>query len=396
MPDVPFTTEVMPPHGTTGWDVPLNDNLVSIAARLNVHESALGIFLDSMSGVSDDAKLVQAMAIASAATYAPAIILSNRVHTFSGGPYPLYNGLRMVGAPLTTEREFLTTGPQCVVNVGSTSLFTVPSGGVQTVWFSGIQFRASSGTVNWLTPVSDLGGGPIMTDVSFERLAWFGFKSVMQARHLRVQIEHTYVNGGTGTQFQLAGSDNTYWSKGYSYLSSNTVPASAYFLYLVNMSRTRVGAVYITPRVATGIRIDGGFGDLQFSGTLLDGTAGTTTTGCQGAAILITGGEGYVFDKVWCFNNAVNPAGTGRSPQDKGQVYIKAGANMLFHGCAFLGGTKQTLVTPSGTPQIYAASGVTGVRVSNPLAPYGGVKLLQNAVSGAISCDDSSWSVAVA
>lgn len=396
MPDVPFSLATMPPAGATGWDVPLGANLTSTAARLNVHEGALGIFLDSMSGVSDDAKLVEAMAIASAATYALPIILSNRVHTFSGGPYPLFNGLKLVGASLTTEREFLTTGPQCVVNVGSTSLFTVPSGGVQNCYFSGIQFRASSGTVNWLTPVADLGGGPIMTDVCFERMAWFGFKSVMQARHLRCQIEHTYINGGTGTQLQLAGSDNTYWTKGYAFLSSNTVPASAYFLYLVNMGRTRVGAVYITPRVATGIRIDGGFGDLQFSGTLLDGTGGTATTGCQGAAILITGGEGYIFDKVWFFNNAVNPAGTGRSPQDKGQVFIKAGANMLFHACSFLGGTKQTLVTPSGTPQIYAASGVTGIRVSNPIAPYGGTKVLQQAVSGAITCDDPTWSVAIA
>lgn len=395
MPDVPFGITV-PPTSATGWDVPLDAALTATSGRIGIHEGGLGVFLDSFTGVSDDAKFAAAMAYAQAQTYAPAIILGNRVHTFSGGPYPFYNGFRLVGSGFTMEREFNTTGPQCIVNVGSTALFSVPSGGVKNVWISGIQFRAASGTTNWLTPVTDLGAGPIINDAVFERLAWFGFASIMQARHLRCHIERTYINGGTGTQLQLAGSDNTYWSEGKSFMSSTTLPASAFFVYFVHMSRTRVGANYITPINATAVRIDNTYGDLQFDGTLFDGTGLTTANGCAGAAVLVTGGEGYIFKNCWWFNNAVNPSATGRTPVDKGQVYIKAGANMLFTGCAWGGPTKQAVVTPSGTPAIYAASGVTGIRVSNPLAPYGGTKVLQNAVTGAITCDDSSWSVAVA
>jgi len=395
MPDVPYTPTV-PTTGAATWDVPLDAAINATTARINVHESGLGVFLDSFTGANDDAKLVAAMAYAQAQTYLPAIVLGDRIHTFAGGPYPFYNGFRLVGSMATMEREFLTTGPQCVATVSSSALFSVPTAGVKNVWISGIQFRASTGSVNWLTPVADLGAGPIINDAVFERCAWFGYNSIMQARHLRCHIERTYINGGTGTQLQLAGSDNTYWSEGKSFMSSVTLPASSYFVYFVHMSRTRVGANYITPCLATGVRIDNTFGDLQFDGTLFDGTGQSTSTGCQGAAILITGGEGYVFNRLWFFNNCVNPAGAGRTPQDKGQVYIKAGANMLFQGCAWGGPTKQAVATPSGTPAIYAASGVTGIKVSNPLAPYAGVKLLQQATTGIITCDDPTWAINVA
>ncbi len=398
MADVPFATYAAPAHGATGWDTNLNTFLQGAADRINVHENTWGVPLDAFAGTTDDAKLVAAMSYAAAQTYGPAIMLGRRSHTFSGGPYDLWNGLRLVGSLGTTEREFSTTGPQCVANVSGSAMWNVPSGGVKSVWISGIQWRASSGTVNWLTPVADLGAGPIMNDCTFQELAWVGFKSIMQARHLRVHIERTYINGGTDTQFKLAGSDNCYWTEGKSYMSSTTMTASQFYLWFVHMSRTRVGAIYITPQVSTAIRIDGGYGDLQFHGTLLDGTGRSTTTACQGAALLITGGRGMVFRDLWFFNNAVNPASTARSPQDKGQVYIRGtAAEMLFDGCNFGGGDVQTSYTPSGTPAIYAATGVTGVKVNCPLASAGGNKLLQHQSSGIITkygADD--WTLAVA
>ncbi len=101
-----------------------------------------------------------------------------------------------------------------------------------------------------------------------------GFASVMQARHLRVRIDRTYVNSGTGTQFYLSGSDNYYWQNG-GYISSTTLTAAQYYVWFGHMSRTQVGPLYITPQVATGMRIDGSYGDLVLSGTLFDSTGRT-------------------------------------------------------------------------------------------------------------------------
>jgi hypothetical protein len=397
MADVPFNV-TLPAHGSTNWDTALNAAVNAVVGRVNAHETAWSVPLDVFTGSTDDAKLQAAMAYAAAQTYAPAIALARRAHTFSGGPYDLYPGLRLVGSLGTTEREFGSTGPQCVVNVGGTALWNVPSGGVQNVWMSGIQWRASAGTVNWLNPVTDLANGPIMNDCTFEKSAWVGFASVMQARHLRVHIERTYVNESTGTPFKLAGSDNYYWTEGKSYLSSTKQSASTFYVWFTHMSRSRMGAVYITPQVATGIRIDGSYGDLQIIGTLLDSTGRTATTACQGAAVLITGGRGMVFDRCWFFNNAVNPASTNRSPQDKGQVYIRGSASDLaFHLCSFPGFDAQTGYTPAGTPAIYAATGVTNVKITSPIAPAGGNKLLQHQSAGIITkygADD--WTLAVA
>lgn len=395
---VPFVLPAtMPAPGTTGWQVPLQANLDGFTARLAAQEAAWGVPLDGFSGTSDDAKLVAAMAYAQAQTRAPAIVLADRAYTFSGGPYPLYNGLRLIGSPGWGAREFATTGPECTVTVGGTALFSVPSGGVKNLWFSGIQFRAASGTVNWLTPTTDLGNGPIINDATFLDLAWVGFASVMQARHLRVRIDRTYVNSGTGTQFYLSGSDNYYWQNG-GYISSTTLTAAQYYVWFGHMSRTQVGPLYITPQVATGMRIDGSYGDLVLSGTLFDSTGRTATTACQGSALLITGGKGIVCDKLWFFNNAVNPASTGRNPADKGQLMVRGtAAEILINGCSWSGFDAQTGYTPSTTPAVYASTGVTGVKVCNPIGPNGGVKLLQHQSSGIVTkygADD--WTLAVA
>jgi hypothetical protein len=171
-----------------------------------------------------------------------------------------------------------------------------------------------------------------------------------------------------------------------------------YYIYFTHMSRTSVGPLYITPEVATGVRIDGSYGNLVFNGTLFDSTGRNSTTACQGAALLITGGKGMVFRDCWFFNNAVNPAATNRSPVDKGQVFIRgSAAELLFTGCQWGGGDAQTVVTPAGTPAIYAATGVTNVKVSNPIAPNGGNKLLQHQSSGIITTTGAAdWTLSVA
>ncbi|GAA3957719.1 hypothetical protein GCM10023085_45290 [Actinomadura viridis] len=379
------------------WGASLQAPIDGIEKRLSVHEITYGAPLDAFAGADDDAKLKAAMSYAAAQTRPPAIVLASRAHTFTGGPYELYDGLRLVGSLGTTEREFASDGPQCVATVGGSALFSVPAAGVRNVWVSGLQFRAASSSVHFQTPVTDMARGPVIEDATFVDSAWVGFATVMHARHLRVRIDRTYVNEGTDTQFKLAGSDNFYWQSG-GFLSSTRLAATKFYVWLTHMSRSQFGPLYITPEKATGIRIDGSYGGLVFNGTLLDCTGRDQTRACQGAAILITGGKGMVFDKLWFFNNAVRPASTGRNPVDRGQVFIRGSAgDLLFDGCQFSGFAAQTGYTPPGTPAIYAATGVTNVKVTAPLAPNAGTRLLQQQSSGIVSkyaADD--WTLSVA
>lgn len=395
MPDVPFSPYSPPARGAVGWDTGLNSYLAGVATRINNLEGSLGVPLDSFAGGSDDAKLAAAMSYAAAQTYAPPILLARRAHTFAGGPYQMYNGLRLIGSPVTGEREFQTSGVQTIATISSSSFLSVPTTGVKGGVVRGIQFRGASGTTDWLTQVSDLATGPIIQDFDFWDLGWVGFRSVMKARHLRVSIERTYINNGTATQFYLGGSDNYYWMTGRSYLSSAAMPVTEYYLRFGSMSDTKVGALYITPQVATGVRIDGGAGDLAFHGTRFDGTGRSTSTGCQGAALYITAGTGHRFTNCWFFNNAVNPSATGRG--DKGQVWITGGNEILFTGCSWSGGASRTMATPAGTPAIYAASAASGVKVVAPNAPASGIKALQHQAAGVITkhaADD--WTLGVA
>lgn len=394
---VPLSASLPTPGGSTDtWGSVLNSAIIGISDRVNLHETAYGVPLDGFAGSTDDAKLSAAFSYAAAQTRPPAIMLGNTARAFTG-PYAMYDGLRLVSSLGTTEREFANNGPQCVATVSGSAFLSVPSGGVKNVWVSGIQFRAANGTVNWQTPVTDLSNGPIINDGTFQNMAWVGFASVMQARHLRCRIDDTYCNEGTDTQFKLAGSDNYYWQSG-GFLSSTKLTASKYYVYFTHMSKATVGPLFITPQVATGIRVDGSYGGLQFVGTILDCNGRNATTACQGAAVLITGGRGMVFDRCWFLGNAVNPSATGRSPQDKGQVYIRgAAADLAFNLCQFSGGDSQAVYTPAGTPAIYAATGVTNVKVTTPTAPNSGTKLLQHQSSGIITkyaADD--WTLSVA
>ncbi|MFC9973531.1 hypothetical protein ACFVH6_21820 [Spirillospora sp. NPDC127200] len=386
----------MPAQGSLGWAAPLESNLSALRDRTALHEATYGVPLDSWSG-SDDQRLQAAMAYAKAQTRPPAIVLANRLHTFSGGPYPYYPGLKLVGALGHSEREFSSTGPHTVVNVGGSALFSVPSGGVRNLFVTGIQFRATSGSVNFQTPVTDFSSGPIIQDGTWKECAWVGFSTIMHARMLRALVDRTYVNNGTSDQFKIAGSDNYLWPTG-GYMSSTQLAASRFYIWMTHMSRTWVGPLYITPEKATAVRIDGSYSGLTFDRTMFDSTNRTATTACQGAAVLITGGRGITFSNCYWFNNAVNPAATGRSPQDRGQVYIRGSASdITFTAPQFVGGDQQTLYTPSGTPAIYAVSTVSAVKVIAPMAPYGGAKLLQQGASGIIqTAAASDWTVAVA
>lgn len=332
---------------------------------------ALDRFATSSSD-TDDQMLSNALSYIGAQTYRPNLVLSNRSYTFNS-TYPLsIDGLSISGPPGGTEREFRK---QCVVNVRNANGLFAVSGANKGFSIKGISFVGNGNY--WMTPTALDNSGAILTDMNISEIGWVGFKTVMQNRHLRVNIQKTYCNAGTGTQFYLAGSDNYYWTQGDSYLSSTTMGVNDYYIRFAHMSRTKVGGVYITPQVSTGVLVEGSYGNLQFIGTLFDGAGRTALTSCQGPAVKVTGGAGVKFRDCWFFNVAVASA-------TQGMMIFSGGSDHIVSGCEFGGGAAQTSFTAQNMPAIYST---VPVRVSDLSAPNGGNKILR----GSIVSDDSSW-----
>lgn len=330
--------------------VPDQVDFDALAARVEALESAPGpvvppfsefgvLPLDGFAG-TDDQKLAAALAAQAAATLKPTIVLAARAHSFSN-TYPLQSGLRISGPLGGYEREF---GASCVVTVLGAALFTVPAAGVKDVSIRGLCFNGT-GSNNWLAPVADLGAGPIIQDMNIRECGWNFFASVMQARNLRCSIERTYCDNGSGTQFYLSGSDNFYWPEGQSYISGHKLTTSQYYIRFGWMSKTLVGGIYITPEVATGVRVDGGYGGLRFRGTRFDSSGRTQATACQGPGMLVTGGsvtvEGCDF-----LGNAV-AAGA------QGQLVFTGGTDHSAIFNQFMGSTGS--LTPATVSGVYAS-----------------------------------------
>jgi hypothetical protein len=184
----------------------------------------------------------------------------------------------------------------------------------------------------------------------------------------------------------LRAATNSYWVGGYSFLSSTTLTAAQYYVRLDHMSRTRFGALYITPQ--------GGHRDP--SGRLLRRPAVRRDDPGRhrpqrdhrlpgiGRAHHRRGRDNA--QGCWFFNNAVNPSSTGRNPVDKGQIMVRGTASeILIDGCNFGGFNAQTGYTPSTTPAVYASTGATSVKLANLMASNGGTKLAQHQSSGIIT-----------
>lgn len=342
--------------------------------------------LDSFSGATDDIRMANALSYIGAQTYKPTLVLSARTHNFANN-YPLtISGFRLSGPLGGLEREFSRT---CVAHVAGTSLFSVDpaataSAGAKDFSIRGVCFTGN-GSNYWLAPVSDLSNGPILVDMNIRECGFVGFKTVQQARHLRVSMEKTYTNAGTDTQYYLAGSDNNYFLEGQSFLSAVNIPAASWYIRFAHMSRTTLGTVYITPQVCGGVKVEGSYGDLYFLRTRFDGTGrNTSTTWQQAPAINITGGAGVNMVGCMFFNTAVAGAGT------KGIIQIQGGSDHLVDACSFIGGAAQTSNTPTTRPAVYTTA---TCKVRGLTAPQGHQKILQQSAANLINNDDTSWVV---
>jgi len=306
--------------------------------------------LDSYLG-SDDQRLAAFLAAFDAAPSGakPVLVLAARSHVLTG-QYNLRNGLQILGPGAETE-----FGNHCTVAVRhAAGLFIVPAGNVRDVVIHGVCF-VGNGSNAFVQDSLPLGTGPQMQDVRILDCGFKGFRSIMKATHLRCTIDRTYVNGGTGTQFTLAGSDNQYWPTAGSYMSSTTMPAGAFYLDFVHMSQTIVGPLYLTTETV-GVRVQASYGQLRFEGTRLDGTNRPATRACQLAGLLITGGVGVTLRDVWTFNNA---AGAGR-----GQIEITGGSGHRVLNLATahsFGGFVAS--TPATKPAVYSTVPIKATEV---------------------------------
>jgi len=306
--------------------------------------------LDSYLG-SDDQRLAAFLAAFDAAPSGakPVLALAARSHVLTG-QYNLRNGLQILGPGAETE-----FGNHCTVAVRhAAGLFIVPAGNVRDVVIQGVCF-VGNGSNAFVQDSLPLGTGPQMQDVRILDCGFKSFRSIMKATHLRCTIDRTYVNGGTGTQFALAGSDNQYWPTAGSYMSSTTMPAGSFYLDFVHMSQTIVGPLYLTTETV-GVRVQASYGQLRFEGTRLDGTNRPATRACQAAGLLITGGVGVTLRDVWTFNNA---AGAGR-----GQIEITGGSGHRVLNLATahsFGGFVAS--TPATKPAVYSTVPIKATEV---------------------------------
>ncbi|MEV6967944.1 hypothetical protein AB0M47_22820 [Hamadaea sp. NPDC051192] len=316
--------------------------------------------VDSFAGTTDDEKLAAAMAYAAAQTYAPTLVFGARAYTFAAD-YAFFPGMRWSGPLGGSETEF---GESCLVKV--TGAYLLRATAVRDVAIRGICFQGT-GANDFQQQVTDFAAGPLTQDARYREIGFKSFRSVMHARHLRCSIERMYCNNGTGTQFKIGGSDSYYFLEGNSYLSSPSLPANAYYWHFTHMSESRFGELYITTETATGMRIDGSYGDLQLLGTKFDCTGRTGTDNCQGAQIIIAGGQGVHLDRCWFYGGMTNPAATGRTGVDNGLISITGGTEHLVTAPKFGFGPYGA---PAGTKLVHAS---VAVEIAHPQAiSFGG------------------------
>lgn len=330
--------------------------------------------LDSFIGANDDALLTSALSYAAAQTYKPTILFGNRAHTFTN-TYPLsYNGLRISGPLGGMEREFRTT---CMAACPSGGLFSFVNG-VKDIAVRGISFQGSG---QWMKTFPTDNSQGALTDFNLDHCGFFGFASVLTGTVLRAHIGDLYVNGATGTQLNLGGSDSTLFD-GMCFMSGQ-LPANTPYVSLA-MSASDVGRLYCTPQGGYALQITYSAGGLVIHDYMADGTGRSGSTATQQAGIQQTGGLDVIYDRIWVFN--CNVAGTS-----KAQVTV-TGGTAVFNMPRFPGANGTTKNGWVG-PAIYTT---VPIRVCSPRASNGGNPVLQQASAGLITCDDPTWQILTA
>ncbi|MCW2917653.1 MAG: hypothetical protein JWN52_5721 [Actinomycetia bacterium] len=388
MADVPFSVAT-PTIGSTPWGAQNNAALSALGSRVATHEAAYGVSLDAFSGPSDDAKFSAALTYATQQTYKPTIVMPNRLITFNQ-KQTMFNGFSISGPP-GTGSEF-RYNQKIKVSVPGSGWLDQPAGTVKGIYIGNLSFEGDSNTSFFVDYDNT---GPVLWASLLENLGFNLFKHVIWGAHNAVTFAGYWdVNNGYDTQFKLWGSDGNYWTDGMLIDSPNYPTGNVYHIYLVNVTKTAVGPVFITGKSnICPMRIDGGRG-IVVTGARMEAQQGNPTWGSQ---LLVTGGKFIRVRDCWYFNGMSQPNTTGHAnaAYDKGIITITGGSNILIEGCMFsTGDGSQTSATPAGTPHVYIGGG-TSIRVRNLQSSDAPNVVRNTAVSAATIVTDSDVTVTV-
>jgi hypothetical protein len=365
--------------------------LAALTARVTVLENvppggldslAFGfVALDLFAGATDDDKMANALSYIGAQTYKPTLVLSNRRYDFAD-TYPLaLDGFRLHGPLGGFAREFRNNTE---VHCPTGGLFSVVPGHADFA-IEGISFVGTPGGV-FMTPTTN-----VLTDCNISRCGFQGFANVMRTKILRCNLSDWYVNGATGTQLDVGGSDSVLF-EGMNFMSGSQMPHDTPFARFGSLSQTKVGKMYVTPTNGHGLLIDAGD---DCEGLILydwvqtawhqDGA--TSPTGC---GIEIRGGQAITFKGGVLFNPQANP---DPATKDKGDIMVTGGTGHIFEDWQFVG-THEGFTSPDQThPAIYTTVPIV---VRSPRFVGGRPAVLQQSKPGLITCDDPTVQVVTA
>jgi hypothetical protein len=223
---------------------------------------------------------------------------TDRVVTVGATGLRIPNGLCLSGG-WEPETEFGVTSKLIVQ--GSGGLFRYNGTDMHAVKIHNIAFEGTSSTD--LFEQSNASGPQIQLS-EITGCSAKGFRSVMHAVVWGCQVHFDFVNTGQAfPQFKLWGSDNYFQCLGRSYYDNGPSGVAGTFGWqFVDMKKTTVGPMFLTPSIGGGILVENAVG-LKFDGTIVE--AGVLPT--EGIAILLTGGL-TTWDNLW-MKNAMHGSG---------------------------------------------------------------------------------------
>lgn len=337
------------------------------------------IFLDAMSGSTDDDKLTAAISAQQSTTGMPPIVLGARNHSFNQ-TRTLYSGLKLIGQ--STGPKNLEQSPNYVtsritlgssVSSGASSWWVTPGGNLFDIYMGDFAVQGNSGSS--VHQFIDVTSGSLYA-CQFHSLSFNFMRGVFGRKDrkcLMTQVVfsgHWTANNLWDTQFYIGGSDCQLWVGGYINMGPSSSPAQLgtyadgdYQVVFDSLGKTNVGYMYISALNGwRGLKVSGNSnGGLQFFGGVYEGykASGTTTGGATlaapGTVIRLEGGNGVFY--------APN-IGQGMADPDAaegGLVHMTAG-EWHFVSPSFYKGTMA-----ESTPCIYQSGGRLMVTGANRL-----------------------------
>lgn len=384
----------LPEEGQEAWSDQLNAAINEVSDRVDL-AMLMGVtfpgcvYIDSFPGVNDDAKLAAALDHAKNQTYKPAIIFGHRRYDFTQ-PIDVFPGMRLQGgAPGSTEQVRSGNPIPGAIHLnlgGNRGWLRFPNGNTAGVNIGRLSFNGNATTrfaeINTQANVMT----SVFEDLSFNGfLSIFGSTTAIQPFTISTFRGFWNVNNGRDIQFNMGGSDNSFWETGSINLDTPSTFRSngSYLLGFSSMSKSTVGPVYLTAEGGAGLEIkNSSAGQLILRSLRLEGrNAGAP---CLGAVVRISGNTGVTFRDCWFAYGMSNPAATGRD--DKGTVHVTAGDVDIQGGWyAVANGVSRD------TPFLYASGGKIRIRDmhTQPTQSWTTKPVVVQAGSAVIDADNS-------